>query len=151
MGPPAPPPAPAPAHAPTRARQSRLAPPSSSQLFNRLPSVADLDGIRLDAEADVEAHDEDAYWSPGSGRMHLPSALAPALELVPPEDELARAVEYFVVHVNAAFPVLYEPSLRETAARVCGEREKSSFVDVFTVLGAWRVACGAWRGARRRV
>lgn len=97
-------------------QHQRMAPPSSAQLFDRLPSVADLDVIRLDAHAE---HDEE-FIPAKVDADHLPA-----------REELDQAVDYFATQVNSAFPILHEPSLRRQTANLYSGNETSSQVDVF--------------------
>ena len=100
-------------------RIPRLAPPSSAQLFDRLPSVADLDHVVLDTHTDeqyAESRHSDVSFSI-------------------PRSELDVAMRYFFAYINTAFQTHHEPSLRLQLDTLYDDSHRRSQAAAFTASG----------------
>jgi hypothetical protein len=99
---------------------SRLAPPSSAQLFDRLPSVADLDFITLDTQPTA---DEQRV-----GCDPLDTSLLPA------RADLDVAMRYFTTYINTAFQIHHEPTLQAQLDGLYDSTQRCSQGGYFTAL-----------------
>lgn len=91
-------------------------PPSSSQLFDRLPSAADLDQVVL------ENSDEDFIGVGSDDDL--------AINDLPLRGDMDLAVHFFLTQINTAFPIVYEPTLHHQVSRLYEGRGSQG--DAFT-------------------
>lgn len=102
---------------------SLAGPPSSFQLLDRLPSVADLSSISLEPRRPLTTET-------GRTRVVLDR------EILPEKPHMEKWIDYFLTYINSGFPILHGPTLLRQMEIVQADAPDLTPQDVFVVLSA---------------
>lgn len=95
--------------------------PSFSQALDRLPSAIDLIGLNVEPN--------------GSGTSGTASEASFNADDLPSEQSMNTAIQYYFDHVNPAYPILHETTVRESIKNLYAAHPRPSTETLHTVFG----------------